>query len=230
MNISRKNLLEKSNILYLSPSDKICKTSVPILKLFFNKIIYSDTIDNALKKINNGIIDILVSEIDFYNSSGINFIKTIRKINNNIPIIIITNNKKTNILIEAIKLNITEYIIKPTDVNILIKALNESSKILLNNGDIINKINNNLYYNYLDKTIKYKESENKLTKNEAKLFELLISKKDKIIKIEDIKKYMWANKELSESAMKTLFNRLSKKVGKETITNSFGVGYGIYSE
>lgn len=230
MNISKKNILKQSNILYLSPSKQICKKSVPILKLFFKKIIYRDTIEKALKEFASGNIHTIVLEIDLYDTTSLKFIKEIRKINNIIPMIIITENKKTEVLLDVIKLNITEYILKPTDINILINALNTSSRIILNSGNIINKIKEGVYYNYLEKTINYNDIENSLTKSESRLFELLIANKNKIIKNEDIRKYIWTNKNVSDSAFKTLFNRLSNKVGKDTITNSFGIGYGIYNK
>jgi DNA-binding response OmpR family regulator len=69
-----------------------------------------------------------------------------------------------------------------------------------------------------------------LTKKESKLFELLLLNKNKIVKIEDIKKHIWIDKEVSDSALKTMFSRLTNKIGKDVITNSFGVGYGIYEK
>lgn len=230
MNISLNKILKQSNVLYLSSNDKLCKQTVNILKLFFKKIIFRDNIEKAILAFDNIFIHLIITEIDLYESNGIEFIKKIRTINNKIPIIVVTENKNLDVLLEVVKLNLTDYIIKPTDVNKLITSLNISAKKIYNNGDIINIINDNLTYNYLEKSLFLNESVINLTKKESKLFELLLLHKNKIVKIEDIKKHIWIDKEVSDSALKTMFSRLTNKIGKDVITNSFGVGYGIYEK
>jgi len=228
MNVSLNKILKQSNVLYLSSNDKLCKQTINILKLFLKKIIFRDNIEDAISAFDNIFIHLIITEIDLYESNGIEFIKKIRSINNKIPIIVITENKSIDILLEVVKLNLTDYIIKPTDVNKLITSLNVSAKKIYNSGEIINIINDHLTYNYLEKSLLYDESVINLTKKESKLFELLLLHKNKIVKIEDIKKHIWIDKEVSDSALKTMFSRLTNKIGKDVITNSFGVGYGIY--
>jgi len=230
MNVSLNKILKQSNVLYLSTNDKLCRQTVNILKLFFKKIIFRDNVEKAILAFDNIFIHLIITEIDLYESNGIEFIKKIRSINNKIPIIVITENKSIDVLLEVVKLNLTDYIIKPTDVNKLINSLNVSAKKIYNSGEIVNIINDHITYNYLDKSLLYDDSVISLTKKESKLFELLLLHKNKIVKIEDIKKHIWIDKEVSDSALKTMFSRLTKKIGKDVITNSFGVGYGIYEK
>lgn len=230
MNIPLKKILNHSNILYLSTNEKLCKKTISILKVFVKKIIYCDDINRGFESLNNYFIHLIITEIDFYESNSVSLIKEIRKINNNIPIIVLTENKDINILLELIKLNLTDYILKPLDVNKLISALNKSAKLIYNSGEITNNINSELSYNYLDKNCTLNNNEIELTKKEAILLELLLSNKNKIVKTSEIKKHIWLNKEVSDSAFKTLYSRLCKKIGKDIITNSFGVGYGIFDK
>ena len=143
------------------------------------------------------------------------------------PVIIITENKETDILIEAIKLNLIDYLLKPVDINKLIHALNLSAKNILNSGEIKTIIKNDVIYNYVDKSITILDKKQSLTKNESRLLELFLINKNKFVKNEDIIKQIWSDKEVSSSAFKSLINRLSNKIGKDTISNSFGIGYGI---
>ena len=143
------------------------------------------------------------------------------------PIIIITENKETDVLIEAIKLNLIDYLLKPVDINKLIHALNLSAKNILNSGEIKTIIKNDVIYNYVDKCITIFDKKQSLTKNESRLLELFLINKNKFVKNEDIIKQIWSDKEVSSSAFKSLINRLSNKIGKDTISNSFGIGYGI---
>lgn len=228
MNVSLNKILKQSNVLYLSSNDKLCKKTINVLKLLFKKIIFKDNINKAIETFNNSYIHLIITEIDLYESNGISFIKEIRKINNKMPIIVLTENKDTDILLEAIKLNLTDYILKPTDVNKLIKSINISAKKIYNSGDIVDKIGEEWIYNYLEKYLLTGKNHIELTKNESILIELLLSNKNKVVRIEDIKRHIWINKEVSDSAFKTMYSRLTKKIGKELITNSFGVGYAIY--
>ena len=69
-----------------------------------------------------------------------------------------------------------------------------------------------------------------LTKNEARLLELFLINKNKFLTNDEIIKYIWSENEISSSAFKSLINRLSKKIGKDVISNSFGMGYGIHNQ
>ncbi len=64
------------------------------------------------------------------NMDGISFMAEIRKINFDLPILIVTAFNDINVLIKAIKLNVTDYIIKPMQLNSTLKILN---RILQNN-------------------------------------------------------------------------------------------------
>ena len=81
--------------------------------------------------------------------------------------------------------------------------------------------------NLIDKSITILDKKQSLTKNESRLLELFLINKNKFVKNEDIIKQIWSDKEVSSSAFKSLINRLSNKIGKDTISNSFGIGYGI---
>ena len=150
-----------------------------------------------------------------------------RKRDEKIPIIVISSKKDTTTLIKAIKLNLTDYILKPVDINSLIYALNNSAKKLLNGESHTISISRNKHYNYIDNSLYINKKVVKLTKNETILLELLLENKSSIVRIEKIKSHIWKDKEVSESAFKSLISRLSNKIGKESITNSFGIGYGI---
>ena len=63
-----------------------------------------------------------------------------------------------------------------------------------------------------------------------RLLELFLINKNKFLTNDEIIKYIWSENEISSSAFKSLINRLSKKIGKDVISNSFGMGYGIHNQ
>ena len=227
MNLSLKKLLKELTVLYVTNKEDDFKKITSVLELFFDKISYTNNQDDALDIYQKTFPNIIIVDINLTNSNGIELIKKIRKKNQMIPILVITKNKEISNLVEAIKLNLVDYLLKPIDINKLIFSLNQIAKIILNSGEITTTIKDNIKYHYVEKVVINNNKKESLTKTETRLIELLIINKDKIVSIQEIKRVIWGNKEVSESAFKSLLNRLSKKSGKDTITNSFGIGYGI---
>lgn len=228
MNLSLKKILKQSDVLFISEIDDSYKKIEYILNIFFKKTFHTNSIINANQIYEKNFPKTIIIDINLNEINGITFIKELRKKNKNLPIMIITSNKEVDILLEAIKLNLIDYLLKPLDINKLINALNICAKQILNNGEIVTIINQNIKYDYVEKVIINGKIKINLTKNERRLLELFLENKNDYIKNEDIKKRIWSEKEISDSAFKSLINRLSIKIGKETISNSFGNGYGIF--
>lgn len=228
MNLSLKKILKHSDVLFISEIDDSYKKIKYILDIFFRKSFHTNSIINANQIYEKNFPKTVIVDINLNESNGISFIKDLRKKNKNLPILIITNNKEIDNLLEAIKLNLINYILKPLDINKLINALNLCAKQILNSGEVITIINQNTKYDYVEKVIINGKIKINLTTNEMRLLELFLENKNNYIKNEDIKKQIWSEKEISDSAFKSLINRLSIKIGKETISNSFGNGYGIF--
>ena len=227
MNLSLKKILKQLDVLFISEVDSSYKKIENILRLFFKEVLNTNSLVYANEIYEKSFPSILIIDINLKDSYGLTFIKELRKKNKSMPIIIITENKEIDILIEAIKLNLIDYLLKPVDINKLIHALNLSAKNILNSGEIKTIIKNDVIYNYVDKSITILDKKQSLTKNESRLLELFLINKNKFVKNEDIIKQIWSDKEVSSSAFKSLINRLSNKIGKDTISNSFGIGYGI---
>ena len=227
MNLSLKKILKQLDVLFISEVDSSYKKIENILRLFFKEVLHTNSLIYANEIYEKSFPSILIIDINLKDSTGLTFIKELRKKNKSMPVIIITENKETDILIEAIKLNLIDYLLKPVDINKLIHALNLSAKNILNSGEIKTIIKNDIIYNYVDKSITILDKKQSLTKNESRLLELFLINKNKFVKNEDIIKQIWSDKEVSSSAFKSLINRLSNKIGKDTISNSFGIGYGI---
>jgi DNA-binding response OmpR family regulator len=228
MNLSLKKILKQSDVLFISEIDDSYKKIEYILNIFFKKTFHTNSIINANQIYEKNFPKTIIIDINLNEINGITFIKELRKKNKNLPIMIITSNREVDILLEAIKLNLIDYLLKPLDINKLINALNICAKQILNNGEIVTIINQNIKYDYVEKVIINGKIKINLTRNERRLLELFLENKNDYIKNEDIKKRIWSEKEISDSAFKSLINRLSIKIGKETISNSFGNGYGIF--
>ena len=108
-----KNLeiLKDFNILYLEDDESLLKHTKDALEDFVANIYGVKT------------TDVIISDIQLENENGINFLKYIKSKNINIPSILTTAHTDTNYLIEAIKLKVENYLIKPIDINELLDSL-----------------------------------------------------------------------------------------------------------
>lgn len=136
MNLSLKKILKHSNVLFISELDNSFKKIENILNLFFKKIYYTNSLEKANFFYEDFFPNVIIIDINLQKDNGMNFIKEIRKRNKNLPIIVITDLKETNILLEAIKLNLIDYrppLHKGTKCDIRFKSSLNSAKLNLLN-------------------------------------------------------------------------------------------------
>lgn len=220
-----KHILKELEVLYLCKKDYDDEKVKNIINLFFKFLHITTNEKEANRIIKSSAISLVLVDIGYKKHGGIGFIKNLRKSGVSMPIIVITENKELNDLLEAIKLNLSAYLLKPLDTNLFINTLNEVSKLIVEKKEIIFIKNGSIKYNHLENKIHKKDTIYKLTKNEARLLELFLDNKNKIIQKQDIKKLIWKNKTISESGFKSLVKRLSNKLGSSVIENVFGIGY-----
>ena len=223
MKTSLKSILNGSNILYIGEKSNLAINIQNSLKIFFANQYYSSDIDIAYDIYLQKNISVIISEIS--NSANIKFLKFIRQYNHKIPIIVVSNISEHNVILELIRIQIIDLVSTPININNFIFALNNTAKHLLREGNIVSKFNKKYIYNHVNKTIQVDEEIKPLTKNESKLLELLLSKHGKIVSKKEIENYIWGEVLVSDSAFKSLFQRLKTKIGKDSIVNKSSLGY-----
>lgn len=227
---SFKIILKHLNILYIEDEKNIRENISKTLDLLVNKVFSLENIKDAVEILRDNRIDIIISDINLPKANGIDFIKKVREINFNIPVILLTAYTEKDYLLEATKLKLVDYLIKPIDFNILSEALLKASQEIINNAKYIVDFEESMSYNVMHKKLYMKDSQEEidLTAKEIDLLEYFIENSQRVISHEEIKEEVWKdNFEVSDSALKNVLNKLRKKVGKNTITNISGVGFRI---
>ncbi|CAM3867196.1 response regulator transcription factor [Arcobacter cloacae] len=224
------NILKKLNILYIEDEENIKLNVKKTLLLFSDNIFDAEDIVSAKKILLEKRIDIILSDINLPDKSGIDFIKEIRQIDKKIPVIILSAYTDKNFLLEATKLKLIDYLTKPIDFKSLHQALNKCVDEILDNSRYIISFKNNINYNVLHKKLldTTKNEELSLTSKELTLLDFLIKNSNRIVSSEELKGYLWEDEfEATDSALKNLLNKLRKKIGKDSIINTSGVGYRL---
>lgn len=228
---SFKIILSHLNILYIEDEKEIRENITKTLSLVVFKVFSVENISLAWDILNKNRIDLIISDINLGDESGINFIKKLRKINSYIPVILLSAYTDKGYLLEATKLKLVDYLVKPIDFNILNNALLNATSDLVENGKFIVDFLNGVSYNVMQKKL-YLRANNKeinLTAKEIELLEYLIENHTRVISHDEIKTYIWDDDfEATDSALKNVLNKLRKKIGKESIKNISGIGFRIY--
>ena len=140
------NILHNFNILYLEDDENLLKHTKDILEDFVNNIYAVRTIKEALDILVNKKIDVIISDILLKDENGIDFLKHIKNKNINIPTILTTAHTDTQYLLDAIKLKVENYIVKPINIKELLSTLHDillpivQQKEIFKNNNVIKTI------------------------------------------------------------------------------------------
>lgn len=120
--MSVNNLLPHLTIVYIEDDDATRKSMYSILVKLFKQVFIGRNGEEGLKICleYRHTIDIIVSDINMPKLSGIALVKAIRKEGLDTPVIFSSAYKESSFLLEAIKLNISDYLVKPYNIRHLL--------------------------------------------------------------------------------------------------------------
>ena len=142
------------------------------------------------------------------------------------PIVILSAYSEKERLLYSIDIGIDKYLIKPVDVEELFKVLDYlvNEKIEAN---MLIKISKEYQFNKTKRILIHNDEEIVLTKKELAFISLLLKQPEVLVLHEDIKKNVWIDEHVSDTAVRTFIKRVRDKVGKDFIKNIPSLGYKI---
>lgn len=125
-----KNYLASATILYIESDAKAREEACEIFYGFFKRVFVASNLGEAIKlfmehQLN---IDVILSDIDMPDGTGVTILSEIRKINWEIPILVSSTFQNHQILLKAIKFNLNNYIVKPIQLNTTLKIVSDIMK------------------------------------------------------------------------------------------------------
>lgn len=146
-------LFKELNVLYIEDEETIRIAVRTTFKKIFKNTYTSNDGAEALKLYKrlvaeNIVIDIIVSDIDLPNVNGIEIVKYIKKINPKTEVIMTTARSDAKYLMEAIKIGVAHYAIKPINMHKLLFEMYDILKKYKNEQIIANQ--HNEMENYLE--------------------------------------------------------------------------------
>ncbi len=121
------------NALYVEDEDQIKDiVSSLFMNLFASFIVASDGkegLEQYMKHKNN--IDLIITDINMPKMSGLEMSEEIRKVDNNIPIIITTAHNDKDFLHKAIQIGISDFVTKPMNMEVLLNSIKKNIKPII---------------------------------------------------------------------------------------------------
>ncbi|MCT7496725.1 response regulator transcription factor [Aliarcobacter cryaerophilus] len=223
-----KNLtiLKSLTVLY-AEDDLVIQDSISrILKMFFKDVVIANDGKEAIENYNNKKIDILILDYVMPNLNGYETAKIVREKDKKIPILITSAYTDKEKLLNAIELNLIKYIEKPILYDDLIKVFENIIKYMEENNLLQIKLDENIYYSFVDKNIIKNDEKITLTKNEFLFLELLLEKPNHLISKNIIENSVF-KASVDENTLRNMVYRLRKKIDTDTIATIKDLGYII---
>jgi len=137
-------------ILYVEDDETVAKSMQKILYRLFDNVIYAKNGQEGLEKFQSNKIDIIISDINMPQLSGIGMLQEIKKSEQKVPAMLITAHQELGYYEDAMELNVDAYLNKPINVDKLIEKIKDVSvnikktKALDNSYDTLTNANQKL--------------------------------------------------------------------------------------
>jgi len=223
-----ENLLEKLKnytILCVEDEEGIRKRMVNTLKYYFKDVLDAPNGSDGYDLYLEYKPDIIISDIEMPNTNGISMVTKIRDKDLDVIIIMLTAYSSEEYLLQLINLNINHYILKPVDSDNLLNGIIKS----LGNQILDNQIvfSSDMYFNLDSRELFYKDELITLRKRDKDFLLLLHKNKNCVVTYDLIEEYLWRDKSMSMSALKTFIKEFRQRIPLDIITNVPQEGYKL---
>lgn len=132
--------MDKIRVLVIDDDKIILKTMNNILEEEGYIVNTADSGESGIKTAKEGVYDQIFLDLNIPDMNGLEILRELRKINSEIPITIITGYGTVDSAITAMKLNVSDYILKPLDPEQILQSIRKALKRRELEKEIVKKI------------------------------------------------------------------------------------------
>ncbi|NOR56006.1 MAG: response regulator [Sulfurovum sp.] len=227
------SITSELTLLYVEDDTALREQFVRILRAKFKEIYEASDGLQALEMYEEYSPDMMLVDINLPKIDGLKVIERVRKYDKTIPIVILSAYSDETKLFSAIKLGLSEYLVKPVPHKKLLDLLNHMA--VMNKTTIEDKnvivLKGDYFWKKKEKMLCYGEESIALTKREMIFLEFMVEQVDEIVSLDSIGNLIWEDEEsqIAYSSLSHLLKRLKKKLPAELIENIYGEGYRVTS-
>ena len=214
--------LNNKTALYVEDDEVVSTNISKLLRNYFQKVHTALDGQSGYDVFIKEEIDILLVDIELPKLNGINLIKQIRKIDQKIPIVIISAYTKTDYLLESVELNLNKYIVKPftsKKFHALLKNLDDTFR-----GDGTYELTPEVFVNKDECFVTFAGRNHSLTPKELEFLDILSLKG--VVNYNEIDE-IWQDNPPSQDAIRSFIKTLRKKLPVNLLKNRQNLGYFI---
>lgn len=116
-------------VLYVEDNEEARNSTLTLLSRFFDDVTVGvDGLDGLNKFKESKNLDLIITDINMPQVDGIEMVKNIREFDNNIAILMLSANNESSYFLDAIKLDIDGYLLKPLNMKQLVKQLTKTTE------------------------------------------------------------------------------------------------------
>lgn len=220
------------SVLVAEDEKQILEPMVEYLQLFFEDVYMARDGLNAFRIYESKRPDIIISDIHMPHMDGLTMIEKIREKDKKTKIIITTAHSERDKLLQAIKLHLVDYLIKPVQSDLLKEMLLSLVTELRQNADRVD-LKEGYSWDSAGKFLLHDGEEVALKEKEKKVLDLLCAHANQTVSVFDIYNHLYEDqpdREFSSNSITSLMKRIRPKLPEDTISAVYGVGYILYTK
>ncbi len=221
--------LNSLTVLFVEDEKKLRDALEDAIGDEFAKFVVARDGDDGLKKFKKFKPDIVITDILMPIRDGLEMAKDIKQISRDTPIIVLSAFSEKERLLKAIDVGIDKYLIKPIDPDELMLTVNYIADDLLYLDKVV-ELGNGYQFDKNRRVLIKDANTISLTKKELLFISILVRNLGVFVLHDEIKRYVWTNKSVTDAAIRTFIKRVREKTGKEFIKNVPGLGYKLNSD
>jgi PAS domain S-box-containing protein len=129
-------------LLYIEDNQEAREATLFILEDFFDEIIVAENGQEGLENFLAGDLDLIITDINMPRMNGLDMIREIRKVNTEVPILVLSAYNESGFFMDSIKLGVEGYLLKPIDMTQFLGMLER----VTNRLKLKDELENNLHF------------------------------------------------------------------------------------
>ena len=229
-----------TRVLLVEDEDLARKTLSFYLNTIFDEVVLAKDGAEGLLLIKenfekNDNFDLVLTDLNMPNLSGIQMIDEILKLIPDQRFIIVSAHKNEEDLLKLINLRVCGYFVKPLNIDNMMEMLQKAREEVLKDKqpkEVKNKalisLNNSYTFDLSANKLYCKNIIVKLSKKESEILDVLIQNLGEIISVDKFKEIVWDDITINDSSFRTVMKRLKDKIKDDDfIISHKGYGYII---
>lgn len=218
-------------ILFVEDEEDTRKNYVQYLKRYFKEVYEASNGESAYQLYKEKKPNIMIIDIHIPKMNGLELLEKIREKDHTTKALMLTAHSDKNFLLEATRLKLTQYLVKPITGNELKNALDLVMREIKKFHVVSTEhtiLKDNYSWKHDTKELFYKETIVELTLKEKKVFELLVENANTILSYDQFIIHAWDNYDQDKlNALKMCIKKLRKKLPQELIQTVYSQGYKL---